>query len=309
MTKRMPEPVAIGLSAVLAFLAPAYAAGQERVVSGFVIAAEDMDSIANAIVMVCPTRPRLPGGQDCVLAQVPSTGDYLFSPYRFAGLNDEDYNVFALLDVNGNGRLDPGDYGAVYAGLLDSYQKQPSIVRPPRTNVTVRLKPFTGEAASLYPGQTADGTLENAVLAIEPAQLVGTWQGGEYRGEYGSAVSTQSQYGSNAITLSPDGRYSLSDLYHQGGGCRVALSEGTYEFTPDTLILTAERSWLGDCGSTPELGQPEDSVETRYWRLTYDAAKGLYLQLLSPSFYTGHPSDWNNAKDYEPVIEQQGEPD
>lgn len=292
MAARTTLTLALGLC----LLATGAQAG-ERDITGFIIAPEGESSVAGIVVYACPVRPDSAAG-GCLTLTI--NAETLFAPYMFVDLTDEDYYVYAIRDSDGSGDVEPGEYGAIYAGILDSYQKRATLMRPPRSNVTLRLRQYTGDAVSFYPGKAADGfSFENAALPVRVDQMTGTWEGGEYRGELVGPTSSESQYGNNRFVFGDDGRYTSSDVFHQLGECKVYASSGTYEFTADLLKLSVEESGLGGCdGSLAMTPSSGNQVEELAWRLMYYAESGLFLELIDPGRLTGHPGDWRYAKGY-----------
>lgn len=285
----------ISLAVGLLLLASGARAG-ERDITGFIIAPDGAESAAGVSVFACPIRPDGPAGGGCQRLEIATPG--VFAAYMFPDLTDEEYYVYAIHDADGSGDLEAGELGAVYAGILDTYEKRPTRIRPPRGNVTLRPRQYTGEAISLYPGKAADGfSFENAALPVRTDQMTGTWSGGEYRGELVGPTSSESQYSGNRFELGDDGRYKSSDVFHQLGECKVFSSSGTYEFTADLLRLTVEESGQGDCDGSLAMAPASGQTEELAWRLMYYAESGLFLELIDPSRLR-NVNDWKYAKGY-----------
>lgn len=291
-------PAVLGAALLLTTTPLAGARAGEHDITGYVVAPEGELALGRIAVLACPA-----DGGDCTSTTLGGPG--LFQAYAFRGLPEADYNIYAFRDENGSADLEAGEAGAVYAGVLDTYQGQPTRVRPPRHNVALRLRTYNGTFASLLPGKAADGvTFENAALPVGPRGLAGTWRASDYRGELVGPAGSQSQYTGSRLELGEDGRFRSVDVYHQAGVCRVYVGEGTYAFSAERLRLSVTASSLTDCGDPPA---PASSTartdEELAWRLMFYAESGIYLELVDPAQVSEPPGNWMYAKSYELLSE------
>jgi hypothetical protein len=244
---------------VLAALVPCSVLAQSGTISG-TVRGPDLNGV---IVIAC-----LLVNHNCDDAQSKAVQAGPDGRFSLEGLGEASYLILAWRDLNGSGVMDAGDE----VGIYTQDGRTPALVKPTSQNISLRLRPFDSNAASVFaaatPPSSGSAVGEWSTVGVGP-DVVNSATGG-FVGANNSAVS---------LSLDAKGNYKLSEYIYitQLGGCHnwiLTTTAGTYHLGDGQLFFTPKTSYekyQSGCSPATSYTRKDDPKDLkpfmRWWKV------------------------------------------